>query len=214
MNPIQVKSLFIKFFGEKFKLYGLLVNLISVRYIKETKKHEFYLEISNPNNISYYKVPFGWEITEMLKEFESYVPITSEFIIDFVDNGSELYFNEEKTKEINNAFNQVNTIRFKIKRFGDGYDYYVINIKSVGVQRYYDYDDIRLNNLIEPLKSTKNGEPCDVNDAVVVYFDEFLPLNEPYWESESLYMPLDQIFESIPSIGGSDIVLSYSSLFV
>ena len=51
MSPTQVKSFFIQFFGENFELYGLLVELLSVRYIKETKKHEFYFEISNPNDI-------------------------------------------------------------------------------------------------------------------------------------------------------------------
>lgn len=212
MNPTQVKSFFIQFFGENFELYGLLVELISVRYIKETKRHEFYFEISNPNDISYYKTPFEWKIIEMLNEFERYFPINSEFIVDFVDNGGVLYFNSDKTKEIQDAFNKINTIKFTTGNPFIGYRRYEMKIQSIRYETHLGHVEIRIDNVAKVVESTKNGESCDKNEVIQQYYNEFLPNDESYWESEVIYTNLDPILLSIPSIGGHDVLLEYNTV--
>ena len=68
--------------------------------------------------------------------------------------------------------------------------------------------------MIKPISATKNSEPCDIDEVILQYFDEFLPSVETYWESEHLYIHLDQVLSSIPSIADNDIILEYStSLF-
>ncbi len=211
MEPKQVKQFFIDLFGNKFDIYGLSVELISVRYVKESKIYDFYFEISNPNDISYYQVPFEWEIDEIMKEFKSYVDIQTEFIIDFVDNQGVLYFNEEKTKEIERSFKKVDTIKFHVDQLFSESERYIIKIKSVGFKKEYDHELIRLSNIIKPISATKNGKPHDVGDAIFQYYEEFIPQNERYWESETLFTHLDQVLGSIPSVKDNDIILEYST---
>lgn len=211
MDPKQVKRLFINFVDDKFDLYGLPVELISVRYVKDSKKYYFYFGISNPNDISYYQGSFEWEIEEILKEFKKYVDIQTEFIVDFVDDQGGLYFNKEKTKEIEVAFKKVDTLKFTLSSIFKEPDRYMIKIKSVGYKKEYDHENIVLSNVIKPISATKNDEPCDVDDAIFQYYEEFIPQQETYWETETLFVHLDQILGSIPSVKDNDMVLEYNT---
>ncbi len=214
MEPTQVKQLFIDFFGKKIEIYGLFVELIGVEsrnWDGKSKIYDFDFEITNPNDVSYYRGPIEWEIKEILNDFEKYIGFKYKFT-SFLETGKgDLYFNKEKTKEIEGAFKKVDTIKFTTGTPFIGYKRYEIKIKSVGYKKGYEYEQIWLDNVIKPISATKNGEPCDVDDAIFQYYEEFLPQKETYWESEHLYQHLDTVLSSIPSIGNNDILLEYST---
>lgn len=217
MEESQAKQLFIDLFGKEFEIYGLLVKLISVHYgeVKNSNKtYYFSFEITNPNDVSYYSLPFKWEIDEMLTDFSKYVDVKTKSEIYFDTNQGDLYFNLEKTKEIESSFKKVDTIKFTTGTPFIGYKRYELKIKSVGYKKGYNYENIWLENIAKPISATKNNEPCDIDEVILQYREEFLPSNETYWESENLYQDLDQVLSSIPSIGNNDILLEYStSLF-
>ncbi len=103
MEESQAKQLFIDLFGKEFKIYGLLVKLVNVHYgeVKNSNKtYYFIFEITNPNDVSYYSLPFKWEIDEMLTDFSKYVDVKTKSEVYFDTNQGDLYFNKEKTKEI------------------------------------------------------------------------------------------------------------------
>lgn len=217
MEESQAKQLFIDLLGKEFKIYGLLVKLVNVHYgeVKNSNKtYYFIFEITNPNDVSYYSLPFEWEINEMLTDFSKYVDVKTKSEIYFDTNQGDLYFNQEKTKEIERSFKKVDTIKFTTGTPFIGYKRYELKIKSVGYKKGYNYENIWLENIIKPISATKNGEPCDIDEVILQYREEFLPSKETYWESEHLYQDLDQVLSSIPSIGNNDILLEYStSLF-
>lgn len=213
MEPTQVKQLFIDLFGEKIEIYGIFVELFEVELIGSDNDAIFYnfdFEITNPNNVSYYILPIEWEIQELIDEFTKYVDIRVNSTL-YLQTGENLYFNKEKTEEIKNAFKKVDTIKFSTGNWIIGYNHYELKIKSVGYKKEYEFERISLYNVIKPISATKNGEPCDIDEAILQYYEEFLPQRETYWESEYLYQHLDQVLSSIPSIGGNDIVLEYST---
>ena len=214
MEPTQVKQLFIDLFGKKIDVHGLFVELINVETRDSSGKSKIYdfdFKITNPNDVSYYFIPIEWEIAEILEDFKKYVDIKYTFTSVSRTNKKDLYFNKEKTKEIENAFKKVDTIKFTTGTPFIGYKRYEIKIKSVGYKKGYEYEQIWLDNVIKPISATKNGEPCDVDDAIFEYYEEFLPQNATYWESEHLYQHLDVVLSSIPSIGNNDILLEYST---
>ena len=213
MEPTQVKQLFIDLFGEKIEIYGLFVELIGVEprdWGGGTKIYDFDFEITNPNDVSYYTVPIEWEIQELIDEFTNYVDVKVNSTL-FLQTGESLYFNKEKTEEIKNAFKKVDTIKFTTGTYLRGPSRYEVKIKSVGYKKGYEHEQIGLDNVIKPISATKNGEPCDIDEAILQYYEEFLPQNETYWESENLYVHLDQVLSSIPSIGNNDKLLEYST---
>lgn len=214
MDPTQVKQLFINLFGKKIDVHGLFVELINVETRNSSDKSKIYdfdFKITNPNDVSYYFIPIEWEIAEILEDFKKYVDIKYTFTSVLRTNKKDLYFNKEKTKEIENAFKKVDTIKFTTGTPFIGYKRYEIKIKSVGYKKGYEYEQIWLDNVIKPISATKNGEPCDVDDAIFQYYEEFLPQNATYWETETLYQHLDAVLSSIPSIGNNDILLEYST---
>lgn len=214
MEPTQVKQLFIDLFGEKIEIYGLFVVLEVVELIKSTefsKTYEFNFVITNPNDVSYYTVPIEWEIQELIDEFTNYVDVTVSYLLFLQTGKDNLYFNKEKTKEIENTFKKVDTIKFTTGTPFIGYKRYELKIESVGYKKGYEHEQIWLDNVIKPISATKNGEPCDIDEAILQYYEEFLPQQETYWESELLYQHLDQVLSSIPSIGNNDILLAYST---
>jgi hypothetical protein len=216
MEPTQVKQLFIDLFGERIEIYGLFVELINVEvrdWDGKSKFYDFDFEITNLNDVSYYILPIEWEIQELIDEFTKYVDVKVNSTL-FLQTGESLYFNKDKTKEIESAFKKVDTIKFTTYTYVKGYKRYEIKIKSVGFQKDYEHEQIWLDNVIKPISATKNGEPCDIDEAILQYHEEFLPSVETYWESEHIYQHLDQVLSSIPSIGNNDILLEYStSLF-
>jgi hypothetical protein len=211
MEPTQVKQLFIDLFGKKIDVYGLSVALSNVEFIETLNIYEFNFNIINPYDVSYYITPVEWEIQELIDEFNKYVDVRINSNIFLNTNQGELYFNQEKTKEIENSFKQVNTIKFTTGTPFIGYRRYEIKIKSVGYKKWFQHEQIWLDNVSKPISATKNGDPCDLDEAILQYYEEFLPQNETYWESEHIYQHLDQVLSSIPSIGNNDILLSYST---
>ena len=217
MEPTRVKQLFIDFFGEKIEIYGLFVKLIGVEsrdWDGKSKIYDFDFEITNPNDVSYYTVPIEWEIQELIDEFTNYVDVRVSTTFFSQMGKRDLYFNKEKTEEIKNAFKKVDTIKFTTGTPGTPfvkYERYEIKIKSVGYKKGYEHEQIWLDNVIKPISATKNGEVCDIDEAILQYYEEFLPQRETYWESEYLYQHLDQVLSSIPSIGNNDILLEYST---
>jgi hypothetical protein len=211
MEPTQVKQLFIDLFGKKIDVYGLSVALSNVEFIETLNIYEFNFNIINPYDVSYYITPVEWEIQELIDEFNKYVDVRINSNIFLNTNQGELYFNQEKTKEIENTFKQVDTIKFTTGTTFIGYRRYEIKIKSVGYKKGFQHEQIWLDNVSKPISATKNGDPCDLDEAILQYYEEFLPQNETYWESEHIYQHLDQVLSSIPSIGNNDILLSYST---
>jgi hypothetical protein len=210
----QAKQLFIDLFGKEFKIYGLLVKLVNVHYgeVKNSNKtYYFIFEITNPNDVSYYSLPFEWEIDEMLTDFSKYVDVKTKSEVYFDTNQGDLYFNLEKTKEIERSFKKVGTIKFTTGTPFIGYKRYELKIESVGYKKGYNYENIWLENIAKPISATKNGEPCEIDEVILQYYEEFLPQQETYWESENLYQHLDQVLSTIPSIGNNDILLEYST---
>ena len=211
MEPTQVKQLFIDLFGKKIEIYGLSVALSNVEFIETLNIYEFNFNIINPYDVSYYITPVEWEIQELIEEFINYVDVRINSNIFLNTNQGDLYFNQEKTKEIENAFKQVDTIKFTTGTPFIGYKRYELKIKSVGYKKGFQHEQIWLDNVSKPISTTKNGDPCDLDEAILQYYEEFLPQNETYWESEHIYQHLDQVLSSIPSIGNNDILLSYST---
>ena len=214
MEESQAKQLFIDLFGKEFKIYGLLVKLVNVHYgeVKNSNKtYYFIFEITNPNDVSYYSLPFEWEIDEMLTDFSKYVDVKTKPEVYFDTNQGDLYFNLEKTKEIERSFKKVGTIKFTTGTPFIGYKRYELKIESAGYKKGYNYENIWLENIAKPISATKNGEPCEIDEVILQYYEEFLPSKETYWESEHLYQHLDQVLSSIPSIGNNDILLEYST---
>ena len=211
MEPTQVKQLFIDLFGKKIDVYGLSVVLSNVEFIETLNIYEFNFNIINPYNVSYYITPVEWGIQELIDEFINYVDVRINSNIFLNTKQSELYFNQEKTKEIENAFKQVDTIKFTTGTPFIGYNRYEIKIKSFGYKKGFAHEQIWLENVIKPISATKNGDPCDIDEVIIQYYDEFLPAVETYWESEHIYQHLDQVLSSIPSIGNNDILLAYST---
>ena len=214
MEESQAKQLFIDLLGKEFKIYGLLVKLVNVHYgeVKNSNKtYYFIFEITNPNDVSYYSLPFEWEIDEMLTDFSKYVDVKTKSEIYFDTNQGDLYFNQEKTKEIERSFKKVDTIKFTTGTPFIGYKRYELKIKSVGYKKGFTHEQIWLENIIKPISATKNGDPCDLDEAIIQYYEEFLPSKETYWESEHLYQDLDLVLSTIPSIGNNDILLEYST---
>jgi hypothetical protein len=214
MEPTQVKQLFINLFGESLDIYGLSVKLISVEWFRTTKlsnNYGFDFEITNPNDVSYYVLPVEWEIEEIIGEFTNYVDVKIHSNTFLKSDQGGLYFNKEKIKEIKTAFKKIDTIKFKTGTFVNGYDKYELKIDSVGYKKWFEHEQIRLDNVIKPISATKNGEPCDIDDAIFEYYEEFIPQQETYWETETLFQELDGILSSIPSIGSNDIVLMYET---
>jgi len=211
MEPTQVKQLFISLFGKKIEIYGLFVELIYVTKSFSDNMYDFDFEIKNPNDVSYYVGSIDWEIQQLIDEFTKYVDVRA-ISASFLTTGQgDLYFNREKTEEIENAFKKVNTIKFTTGSRTIGYNRYELKIKSVGFKKGYEYEQIWLDNIVEPIRATKNGKPCDIDEAILQFYEEYLPQQETYWQSEYLYQHLDQVLSSIPSIGNNDILLEYST---
>jgi len=211
MEPSQAKQLFIDLFGKEIEIHGLLVELIDVSKSFSDNMYDFDFEITNPNDVSYYVVPIDWEIQELIDEFTKYVDVRVNSALFLTTNQGNLYFNQEKTKEIENAFKKVDTIKFTTGGYSIGYNRYELKIKSVGYKKGYKHEQIWLDNIVKPINATKNGEPCDIDEVILQYYEEFLPSKETYWETETLYIHLDQVLSSIPSIGNNDILLEYST---
>ena len=214
MEPSQAKQLFIDLFGKKIEIYGLLVELIAVSKSFSDNVYDFDFKITNPNDVSYYVGSIDWEIQQLIDEFTKYVDVRAISASFLATGQGNLYFNKEKTEEIKNAFKKVDTIKFTTGSRSISYNRYELKIKSVGFKKGYEYEQIWLYNIVEPIKATKNGLPCDIDEAISQFYDEYLTQQETYWQSEYLYQHLDQVLSSIPSIGNNDILLEYStSLF-
>lgn len=215
MEPSQAKQLFIDLFGKEIEIHGLLVKLIDVsKSFSDTFMNVWYdfdFEITNPNDVSYYVVPIDWEIKELIDEFTKYVDVRVNSALFLTTDQGNLYFNQEKTKEIENAFKKVDTIKFTTGGRSIGYNRYELKIKSVGYKKGYEHEQIWLDNIVKPISATKNGEPRDIDEVILQYYEEYLPQQETYWESEYLYQHLDSVLSSIPSIGNNDILLEYST---
>lgn len=211
MEPSQAKQLFIDLFGKEIEIHGLLVELIDVSKSFSDNMYDFDFEITNPNDVSYYIVPIDWEIQELIDEFTKYVDVRVNSALFLTTDQGNLYFNQEKTKEIENAFKKVDTIKFTTGGRSIGYNRYELKIKSVGYKKGYEHEQIWLDNIVKPISATKNGEPCDIDEVILQYYEEYLPQQETYWESEYLYQHLDPVLSSIPSIGNNDILLEYST---
>ena len=211
MEPTQVKQLFINLFGKKLDIYGLYVALSNVEFIETSNVYEFDFNIINPYDVSYYIIPVEWEIQNFIDEFTNYVDVKINFNVFLNTKQGELYFNKEKIKEIENAFKKVDTIKFTTGTPFVGYKRYELKIKSVGLKKYFFDNQIQLDNIVKVLSATKNGEIIDVDDAINEYFESFLPNEDTYWESENLYLHLDEILSSIPSLKDSEIVFEYQT---
>ncbi len=129
MEPTRVKQLFIDLFGKNIEIYGLFVELIGVKsrdWGGGAKIYDFDFEITNPNDVSYYTVPIEWEIQELIDEFTNYVDVRVSTTFFSQTGKRNLYFNKEKTKEIETAFKKVDTIKFTTGTPFIGYKRYEI----------------------------------------------------------------------------------------
>ena len=211
MEPTQVKQLFINLFGKKLDIYGLSVVLSNVEFIETSNIYEFDFNIINPYDVSYYITPVEWGIQELIDEFINYVDVRINSNIFLNTKQGELYFNQEKIKEIEDSFKKIDIIKFTTGTPFVGYKRYELKIKSVGVKKYFSDNQIQLDNIVKVLSATKNGETIDVDDAVTEYFEAFLPNEDTYWESENLYLHLDLVLSSIPSLKDAEIVFEYQT---
>ena len=211
MEPTQVKQFFINLFGKKLDIYGLSVALSNVEFIETSNIYEFDFNIINPYDVSYYITPVEWGVQELIDEFINYVDVRINSNIFLNTKQGELYFNQEKIKEIEDSFKKIDTIKFTTGTPFVGYKRYELKIKSVGVKKYFSDNQIQLDNIVKVLSATKNGETIDVDDAVTEYFEAFLPNEDTYWESENLYLHLDLVLSSIPSLKDAEIVFEYQT---
>jgi len=219
MNQEKILKLFKRFAGDEIDLHGLKCipvkvgeEIISKRHNKPYYPIEF--KIENPNKVSYFYSIVEEEIMYIVQEFGEYV--TYRFTPEVSWNDTpKFYLNNETKNKIQKVFDSLRKIEFTTGTPFIGYKKYVINIKSVGMKLGWDDSETYyIDNKVEPIWATLNGEKTDFRDAVEEYIDNYLYNKETYYETEMYYLSVDSILNVEPLLTADWIATYYNTQFI
>lgn len=217
MDTEKLLELFKQFAGDKIDLYGLIVTPVSIEPSFKTKgQYNIFFNFENLNNVSYYTTIVENELSEDVESFESIInEKINTYLLPSIKRG--LYFNNELRQKIQNVFDSVKIIKFVTGTPFIGYKRYEIHIESLGFEpKTFDDESFYIVNNVKALKATKNGEEIDTEDAIFEYYENFLPEQETYWETENLYIEIDSILNNYPLLNDrwSHIASYYDTKFI
>jgi hypothetical protein len=220
MDNETILKLFKKFAGDPLNIYGLLVTPVKVepssKTFRGTDLTNIYFKVTNPNNVSYFSPIVEDYIYDETEDFESFVneKIEVYFVPSFKTG---MYINEELRSKIQKVFNSVKVIEFTTGTPFVGYERYKLFIESVGLSiGGWDSESYYIINNAKIKSAYKNGEPCDIKEAKDEYTEVFLPDKDSYWETENLYMEIDNILNEYPLFSDPyrNVVSYYDTKFV
>jgi hypothetical protein len=194
MESEKILKLFKNFIGGKLNVDGLVAVPYDIQPSYRNKERiSIYFKMFNPNDVSYFSSLVEGILFDETDEFGEFINKKIDVIFD-PDFKNGLYLNKELTSRIQKVFNSVKVISFTI-----GYKRYKLYIESVGISTaHWDDDSYYILNNVKVLRAEKNGEPCDTKEAVNEYTEIFLPDQENYWETETLYKEIDVILNDYP----------------
>ena len=219
MEETTVLKLFKQFTNGTVDLFGLKcipvdVTIHGSTYTTGELRYQIDFEIENPSNISYFGPIVYEELSELVFSFSEYINIKVATRILWGDHRTKFHLNGEIRNKIQKVFDSVKNINFTTGTPFVGYKRWVIQVKSIGIgPASWDDDAYYIQNKVEALSATKNGEPVSVDDAINEYFEVFLYEKETYYESEHLYSKIDSIITQYPLLNADYIATYYDTKF-
>ena len=220
MDNQKMLKLFKKFAGDPLNLGGLLVTPVKVEPSLKTFRGadltNMYFKVTNPDDVPYFSPIVEDRIYDQTDDFEAFVNERIEvYFVPSFKTG--MYINEELGSKIQKVFNSVKVIEFTTGTPFIGYKRYKLFIESVGLSiGGWDSESYYIINNAKIKSAYKNGEPCDIKEAKDEYTEVFLPDKDSYWETENLYMEIDNILNEYPLFSDPyrNVVSYYYTKFV
>ena len=219
MEKSTILKLFKQFAGTIVNLHGLECVPVKVEEEIISKKHNkpYYpieFKIENPNKVSYFYSIVEEELLDIVEKFGEYINYKFTPEVSW-DDTPKFYLNNETRNKIQKVFDSVRKIEFTTGTPFIGYKKYVINIESVGIKLYLeDSETYYIDNKVEPISATLNGEKTDVIDAVEEYIDNYLYNKETYYETEKYYVGIDTILNQEPLLRADWVATYYNNEFI
>ena len=220
MDNQKMLKLFKKFAGDPLDIQGLIVTPVKVEPSLKTFRGadltNMYFKVTNPDDVPYFSPIVEDRIYDETDDFEAFVneKIEVYFVPSFKTG---MYINEELGSKIQKVFNSVKVIEFTTGTPFIGYKRYKLFIESVGLSiGGWDSESYYIINNAKIKSAYKNGEPCDIKEAKDEYTEVFLPDKDSYWETENLYMEIDNILNEYPLFSDPyrNVVSYYDTKFV
>ena len=220
MDNETTLKLFRKFAGDPLNIHGLLVTPIEIGVLPKNFRGmditAMYFKVTNPNDVTYFSPIVEDYIYDETEDFEGLVnkKIEVYFVPSFKTG---MYINEELGSKIQKVFDSVKVIEFTTGTPFIGYKRYKLFIESVGLSiGGWDSESYYIINNAKIKSAYKNGEPCDIKEAKDEYTEVFLPDKDSYWETENLYMEIDNILNEYPLFSDPyrNVVSYYDTRFV
>lgn len=199
MDNEKILKLFKQFAGDPLNIKGLIATPIKVEpSFKRKDRTNMYFRVQNPNDVSYFSPIVENYIYDETNDFGEFV--NQKIGVYFVPSFKlGLYLNEELKSKIQKVFDSVNVIEFTTGTPFIGYERYKLFIKSVGVSTaFWDDESFYIMNNVKAVRAEKNGDWWDPKVVVSEYLNKFLPEQESYWETEQLYLQIDNILNNYP----------------
>lgn len=210
MDNEKILKLFKKFAGDPLDINGLVVTPVKVEpWNRSSQGVKMYFRVTNPDDVSYFSPIVENYIYEETNDFSEFINnrISVHFVSSFKQGG---YFNEELKSKIQKVFDSVKVIEFTTGTPFIGYERYKLFIESVDVTTgYWDEEKFHIINKVKAVRAEKNGEWWNPKVVVGEYLDVFLPSEEYWWETENLYLRIDNILEENPLLRDPYGNLSY-----
>ena len=199
MENDKILKLFKQFAGDPLNIHGIILTPVKTEPRPNRQGiTNMYFRAKNPNDVSYFSPILEDYIYDDTLDFEEF--LNMKFNVLFIPSfKTGIYLNEELKSKIQKVFDSVKEIRFTTGTPFVGYKRYKLFIESVGVSTSgWDDDSYHILNNVKIISAYKNGEPCDIQEAKDEYYEMFLPDNDSYWETENLYIKIDQILNEYP----------------
>lgn len=216
MDNEKILKLFKQFAGDPLDIHGLMVTPVKVEpsVRRDFNMTNMYFRVENPNDVSYFSPVVENYIYDETGDFESFV--NEKIEVYFVPSFKQgVYLNDELKSRIQKVFDTVKVIEFTLGTPFIGYDRYKLFIKSVGVSTgYWDEEKLYIINKVKAVRAEKNGDWWDPKVVVSEYLDVFLPSEEYWWETENLYIQIDDILNEDPLLRDPDVAYYYDTKFI
>jgi hypothetical protein len=195
----KILKLFKQFAGDHLDIKGLVVTPVKVELASKIKdRYNMYFRVSNPKDVSYFSPIVENYIFDETGEFSDF--ISKHIDVYFVPSfKTGIYLNEELKSRIQKVFDSVKVIEFTTGTPFIGFKRYKLFIESVGVSTaYWDHDSFYILNNVKAVRAEKDGEWWDPKVVVGEYINDFLSEQDSYWETENLYLQIDDIINDYP----------------
>lgn len=199
MDNDKILNLFKQFAGDPLDIKGLITTPIKVEpSFRHKDRTNMYFRVTNPNDVSYFSPIVENYIYDETEEFGEFVNERIDvFFVPSFQTG--VYLNEELKSKIQKVFDLVKVIEFTTGTPFIGYERYKLFVESIGVSSaFWDNDSFYIINNVKVIRAKKNGEWWDPKVVTNIYTNEFLPKMESYWETENLYVQIDNILNDYP----------------